>query len=169
MSKNDLNITLIAAMSKNNVIGDNNRLPWRLPTDLAHFREKTVGNYILMGRKTFESLGSKPLPLRKNIVLSKSIKETDLKDTLFMSSFKEAVKRVSNYTDQLIVIGGSQIYQTALPYANNLIITEVDLDIEGDAYFPKITQDWKIEKETDWMIDPLSPQNLRYRIKYYKK
>jgi dihydrofolate reductase len=121
-----MRISLIAALSRNRVIGLENRLPWRLPEDLKRFKELTMGHPVLMGRKTAESIG-KPLPGRLNLVVSR----TGL-------SLKEAIDRArESGTDELFVIGGEQIYRQTLPLADRLYLTLVDSEVEGDAFFPE--------------------------------
>lgn len=130
-------ISLIAAMDRNRLIGNKNQLPWHLPADFAHFKSVTMGKPILMGRKTYESIG-KPLPGRTNIVLSRN-PETHFEGVTCVSSFEEAVAAVPD-VEEIMIIGGSTIYQMLLPVANRLYITYVDAEFEGDAWFPKIDE-----------------------------
>lgn len=128
------NITLLAALGKDRSIGRGNELPWHLPDDLKRFKALTLDHTLLMGRKTAESLG-RCLPNRTNLVLTRSGK-VPYKGMLAVSSFEEALK----YADQspLLVIGGGEIYQQALPLANRLRLTYVDAICEGaDAFFPE--------------------------------
>jgi dihydrofolate reductase len=122
-------ITLIAAYSKNKVIGIDNKLPWHLPEDLKRFKALTLGKNIVMGRKTFESIG-RPLPGRTNIVLSKSGFKAE--GVVVYDSIPDII---NDYSD-IIVIGGEQIYKTFLLLADVLEITEIDKEFEGDAFFP---------------------------------
>jgi dihydrofolate reductase len=136
-------ISIIAAIGKNNEIGQNNRLLCRLPADLKHFKQITWGHTVVMGRKTFESLPNGPLPHRKNIVISSSV---DLKPEGAKSYpsldfvFTELV-----HENEIFIIGGSQIYQQLLPRADKLYLTQIHADFpEADAFFPKINyNEWQ--------------------------
>ena len=126
-------ISLIAAMDKNRLIGNKNQLPWHLPADFAHFKSVTMGKPIIMGRKTYESIG-KPLPGRSNIVLSRN---TDLqfKGVTCVNSFDAAVEAVPD-VEEVMIIGGSAIYEMLLPQIDRMYLTYVDAEFEGDAWFP---------------------------------
>ncbi|NOR43935.1 MAG: type 3 dihydrofolate reductase [Gammaproteobacteria bacterium] len=126
-------ISIIAAMDRNNLIGNNNQLPWHLPADFAHFKSVTMGKPIVMGRKTFESIG-KPLPGRTNIVLSRNA-ETQFEGVICVTAFEDALAVVSD-ADEVMVIGGSSIYEMLLPQINRMYFTFVDAAFEGDAWFP---------------------------------
>lgn len=126
-------VSVIAALARNRVIGIENRLPWRLPEDLAHFKALTLGHPILMGRKTFESLG-RPLPGRTNIVITRN------PDYLFegcqvADSIPAAIAMCAG-SDELFFIGGAELYAQAIPLADRLYLTEVDIEAKGDAWFP---------------------------------
>lgn len=128
-------LTLIVAKARNGVIGRDNTLPWRLPEDLAHFKRTTMGAPIVMGRKTWESIG-RPLPGRRNIVVSRNrglrIEGCDVANSL------EEAQRLCVGVEQIFLIGGAQLYAEALPSADRLVVTEIDADVEGDAMFPPI-------------------------------
>jgi dihydrofolate reductase len=126
-------ISIIAAMDRNNLIGNNNQLPWHLPADFAHFKSVTMGKPIIMGRKTFESIG-KPLPGRTNIVLSRNAK-TQFEGVICVTAFEDALA-VAADADEVMVIGGSSIYEMLLPQINRMYFTFVDAAFEGDAWFP---------------------------------
>ncbi len=132
-------IALIWAMARNRVIGRNNALPWRLPADMKHFRELTTGHPVLMGRKTFESLG-RPLPNRTNIVIT-SDRRYAPKGCLVAHSLDEAVElaivHVPPIDPEIFVIGGQKLYTQMLSRADRLYITQVETDAEGDAWFPE--------------------------------
>jgi dihydrofolate reductase len=134
-------ITLISAYSKNKVIGVDNKLPWHLPEDLKRFKSLTLGKNIVMGRKTFESIG-RPLPGRTNIVLSKSGFKAD---GVFVY---DSIPNILNDFKDIVVIGGEQIYKTFLYYADTLEITEIDKEFEGDAFFPEFNN-FYLEKRED--------------------
>jgi dihydrofolate reductase len=126
-------ISVIAALAKNRVIGIENRLPWRLPEDLAHFKALTLNHPILMGRKTFESLG-RPLPGRTNIVITRN--PNYCKDGCLVAASLPAAIALCKDADELFVIGGAELYAQAIPLADRLYLTEVDVEVEGDAWFP---------------------------------
>ncbi|MCG9695811.1 type 3 dihydrofolate reductase [Shewanella sp. Isolate11] len=128
-----MKIAMIAAMANKRVIGKDNQMPWHLPEDLRHFKAMTLGKPVVMGRKTFESIG-KPLPGRHNIVISRQADLT-IEGVSCVTSFDEAIALVGE-CDELVIIGGGQLYQALLPRADKLYITEIDLDVEGDTYFP---------------------------------
>lgn len=127
-------ISIIAAMARNHVIGIENRLPWRLPEDLRHFKALTTGHHILMGRKTYESLG-KPLPGRTSVVISRS-EGLQLPGCIVVNSIEEAVGACDG-DDEIFFIGGAELYRQALNYADRIYLTEIRADFEGDAWFPE--------------------------------
>lgn len=135
-------LSMIVAMSKNRVIGRDNQLPWHLPADLKHFKAVTMGKPIVMGRKTFESIG-RPLPGRTNVVLTRD-KHWTAEGVLVFSSIEDALKDLSD-EEEVMVIGGSQIYTALLPKAGRLYLTEIDLIVtDGDAFFPELSSsEWK--------------------------
>ena len=139
-------VSLIVAMAKNRVIGVNNQLPWHLPADLKHFKATTMAKPIVMGRKTWESIG-RPLPGRFNIVISRqsgyategAVVAPDLASALTLARQEAG----SSGLDEVCVIGGETIYRQALDEVTKMYITEVDLEPEGDAWFPEIElNDW---------------------------
>ena len=137
-----MRISLIAAMGKDRVIGIENRLPWRLPADMKHFRALTMGKAVLMGRKTFESIG-KPLTGRTNIVVSRDPDFLPAGVTV-ASSIAEALAVGEQSDDEVMVIGGASFYAQLLPRAQRLYLTEVHHDFAGDAYFPAWNPgDWR--------------------------
>ncbi len=127
-------ISLIVAMAQNGVIGSDNSLPWRLPEDLRRFRAFTLGKPILMGRKTFESLG-RPLPGRTNLVLTRD-RGWFAPGVIVVHSVEEALSQ-SGSSDELVVIGGAQIYRLVLPVARRIYLTHVHADVPGDITFPE--------------------------------
>lgn len=152
---------MIAAMTRNHVIGINNTLPWRLPADLKQFKTITMGKPILMGRKTFESIG-KALPGRTNIILTQQ--SFNAPECLIVHSIPEALQLVQDY-EEVIVIGGAQIYQTLLPFATRLYLTIIETELEGDAFFPKWNNnEWKIVQETYREKDNDNPYDLRFMV-----
>lgn len=133
-------ISIIVAYAKNRAIGKNNQLPWHLPADLKHFKTLTMGKPIVMGRKTFESIG-KPLPGRRNIVISRTKTFENCEN---FQSLDDALKTLQAESE-IMIIGGATIYAQALPMTNRIYATEVDTVIqEADAFFPEINQRaWK--------------------------
>ena len=135
-------LALIVAYSKNRAIGKDNQLPWRLPSDLAHFKRQTSGHPIIMGRKTWESIG-RPLPNRHNIVVTRR-GEGDFTGATVVPSIEAAVAAVTD-TDTAYVIGGAQLYEQALPLVERIIATEIDIHIDGDAFFPALDPEvWEV-------------------------
>ena len=135
-------LTLIVARARNGVIGRDNTLPWRLPEDLQHFKRTTMGAPVIMGRKTWDSIG-RPLPGRRNIVVSRN---RDLRiEGAEMAASLEDAQRLCVGVEQVFLIGGAQLYAEALPSADRLIITEIDADVEGDAFFPAVDRSKWIE------------------------
>lgn len=128
-------VKIVVAYSDNRTIGRDNALPWRLPGDLKHFKQTTLGHPIVMGRKTWESLG-RPLPGRRNIVISRQPGYAAAGASVF-GSLAEALHDCKD-EDSVSVIGGAQIYRLALPLADEIAATEVHAEVEGDAHFPPI-------------------------------
>lgn len=133
-SENRKNLALIVAMTPEGVIGKNGTLPWRLPEDLAHFKRQTLGHAIIMGRKTFESIG-RPLPGRRNIVVTRS-PSAQFPGCEVAKGLAEAVALARTTDDEPFVIGGAAIYAEALPWVTRLVITDVLQSTDGDTYFP---------------------------------
>lgn len=154
-----MKLSLIVAAAQNNVIGRNNELPWHLPQDLKYFKATTLGKPIIMGRKTFESIG-KPLPGRTNIVVTR---QTDwhFAGVLVANSVTAAIEMAEQFrneqhklADEVMVIGGAEIYRHALPLATKVYLTRINVDIEGDAFFTELSeQDWMKVSEIPGDID----------------
>lgn len=148
-----MNITLVVAASDNNVIGNDNQLLWHLPTDLRFFKNTTWGLPILMGRKTFASLGCKNLPGRLNLILTKQ-KDIDFKGATMVHSIQDAIN-IAQQMDykQLMVIGGGQIYELALPLAQTIMLTRVHATLDGDTFFPTLSTEWEKTSSTFYPSD----------------
>ena len=136
-------LTIVVAKAANNVIGNNNELIWHLPNDLKHFKNLTSGHPIIMGRKTFESIG-KPLPNRTNIVITRN-QNWGQEGILVANSLEEAIEKGRKIDSEIFIIGGGNIYAQAMNFVDVLEVTEVHQEFEGDTKFPEI--DLKIWKE----------------------
>ena len=131
-----MRLTIIVAMGRNRVIGFANALPWKLPADLRRFKRLTMGHHLLMGRKTFESIG-RPLPGRTSVVITRNRRYRAAEGVHAVQSFEEAAALAERAgDDEAFVIGGAEIYALALPRADRLIVTRVHADFEGDTWFP---------------------------------
>lgn len=142
-----MKISIIVAMASNRVIGLNNKMPWHLPADLKRFRKITMGSPILMGRKTFESIG-RPLPGRTNIIISRNPAYKQ-DGCLVINDLETAIKTGCQMAGEIFIIGGSDLYQALLPVADTLYITKIDKNFEGNTFFPEINPaDWlEMERE----------------------
>lgn len=133
-----MTISIIAAMGNNRVIGRSGALPWHIPEDLRRFRELTFGHTVIMGRRTFEAIG-RPLPGRKNVIVTRQPSYSQ-EGAVIACSLDEAVK-LSGPAGEIFVCGGGEIYRQALPLCTKIFLTVVDLDPEGDTFFPLIPAD----------------------------
>lgn len=137
-----MTFSLIVATTLNSVIGKDNQMPWHLPADLAWFRQNTTGKPVIMGRKTFESIG-RPLPKRTNIVLSHQPFEHE--GVVWKGSLESAVDFVRDF-DEIMLIGGGELFKQYLPQADKLYLTQIQAELDGDTFFPQLNWDeWKIE------------------------
>jgi dihydrofolate reductase len=129
-------VALVAAVARGGVIGRDGGIPWRLPEDLAHFKAVTTGHAVVMGRKTWESIPDRfrPLPDRRNVVVTRD-REWQATGAERASSVEDALELLAG-DERVFVIGGAEIYAAALPHADELVLTEIDLDVEGDSFFP---------------------------------
>lgn len=144
-------ISLIAAMGRNRVIGKDNALPWRLPADMKRFKNLTLGKPIIMGRKTFESIG-RPLPGRTNIIITRD-KDFHAQGCVILHSLDEAITSADG-AEELMVIGGSSVFQQFLPYAKRIYLTIIDEDIEGDVFFPEFDKnEWHERERIEYQPD----------------
>ena len=145
-------ITIIVAMGKNREIGADNQLLWHLPKDLKHFKELTSGHPIIMGRKTYESIG-KPLPNRTNIVISRK-NDWFEEGILIVGSIKEALKFAKKIDENVFILGGGTIYEQTIDLADQLEVTLVDAELKADTFFPKIDEKkWLKTNETTHQKD----------------
>lgn len=161
MSEPQVSIALIAAMSRNRVIGVDQHLPWHLPQDLAHFKRMTWKKPLIMGRSTFASIG-KPLPSRYNIVLTRNT-AFQVEGVQVCHTLEDALGEAQRYAveqrqDEVMVIGGGEIYAQAMPYADCLNLTEIALTLDGDTHFPPIDERvWEEVSREDGVPDEGQP------------
>ena len=143
-------ISHIVAMSNNQVIGINNDLPWSLKDDLAHFKKYTTGKIIIMGRKTFESIG-RPLPNRDNFVISSTLNSVDGVSIFPSLDDALAAANAQNTHDEIAIIGGGYLFRDSINIFTKLVLTRVNCSIEGDVFYPKIDFNrWKLEGKEDF-------------------
>lgn len=161
-------VSLIAAMGKNREIGYKGDVPWngKLPADFAYFKETTMGRPIIMGRRTFDSIGRKPLPGRKNIVITRQFQQ-QAEGAEMVESLEAALER-ARYNGEVFVIGGAEIYRMALPIASYLYLTRIDADFPADTFFPEFDPaEWRLIGDTPGIEDE---KNLfPYRFQVFEK
>lgn len=155
-------LSIIVAVAENNVIGKDNQLIWHLPEDLKRFKQLTTGHTIIMGRKTFESIG-RVLPNRKHIVLCKSNRlEIQDENVQVISAIKLLDKYIQS-EEENFVIGGASIYELLMPYVNKMYITKIHQNFEGDVYFPKVNEEeWRITLKENGLKDEKNPYDYEY-------
>jgi dihydrofolate reductase len=159
-------ISLVAAVSDNNVIGYKNRVPWRMPADVKFFKNLTMNHTVIMGRKTYQSL-DKPLSGRINIVISRN-KDFLPAGCLVASSFEDALN-LCNENEEVFIIGGEKIYRSSIAFADKIYLTRIHADFEGDTYFPEINHaHWIVEKSVRYEPDEKNPYPWSF-ILYCKK
>ena len=163
-----MKIAMIAAVAENNAIGINNKMPWYLPGDLRYFKAVTMGKPIIMGRKTFDSL-RKPLPGRTNIVITRD-KDWSHEGVKVVHSLQDAISLAEdvaliNGNDELMVIGGAEIYRQALPQADRLYLTRVYQSFKGDAFFPELNDaEWQEVAREDQHSEDEEPLKFSYLV-----
>lgn len=183
-----MHLSLIAAMSKNRVIGLNNGIPWKLPSDMRKFKETTTGKIVVMGRRTWDSMGRKPLPNRLNFIITKDEKLADsfayTNPTVFgFTALMPALhyaSQVEAKTDEVMIIGGASLYTECLPMAKRVYLSTVDIECEGDTFFPVEDFDWikyqfnlvESEEITDpksYLVSDETKQPLTYRYEVFER
>jgi dihydrofolate reductase len=159
-----MKITAIVAVGKNNVIGKDNQIPWYLPEDLKWFKKQTLGHAVVMGRKCFESIG-RPLPKRTNIIITRDIFYL-VQGCQVVHSISDALQLAKNEGEtEVFIIGGGEIYTQTLSIYDKIILTEVEIDAEGDVFFPKIdASDWKMAFEEKHEKDEKNEWNYTFKI-----
>ncbi len=164
-----MQISMIAAMAKNRVIGAKNSMPWHLPADLKHFKQTTLGKPVIMGRKTYESIG-KALPKRLNIVLTTE-PNFSLPDATVVNSCEQAIELAEQYCQQqqqtnpeVMIIGGGTLYQHFLKDCHKLYLTFIDLQVDGDTFFPDFTADysWQETERRAMQADECNPVDYQF-------
>jgi dihydrofolate reductase len=161
-----MNISLIVAMAENRVIGNNGQMPWHLSADLKKFRAITTGFPIIMGRKTFESIG-RPLPNRTNLIISND-SDYQAAGCLVFNDIDRALAHADQLADQVFIIGGSTLYEALLPVANTLYLTQIHQNFAGDTWFPEFSRDEWIEVTREDIINDPSV-NFNYSFVQFKK
>ena len=154
-------LSLIAAMANDRVIGLNNQMPWHMPADLAHFKQVTLGKPVVMGRKTFDSIG-RLLPGRRNVVISRQVKPDGFTAD-WVNSLDDALALLSA-EPEVMVIGGAELYRQTLPMADRLYLSEFALEVAGDAYFPdyQAAGTWRVIAESEHCADQLNAHYCRF-------
>ena len=156
---------MIAAMANNRVIGSDNGMPWHLPADLRHFKTITSGKPVVMGRNTFESIG-RPLPNRTNIVVTGN-PDFEAEGVVIVTSLDAALKLAAEHTDEaeeVMVIGGGKVYEALLPHADVLYLTYIDLEVNGDTFFPDYQNqgEWQELHHQACQADEKNPHNYTF-------
>tara|TARA_B110000014_G_scaffold61781_1_gene41843 strand:+ start:211 stop:720 length:510 start_codon:yes stop_codon:yes gene_type:complete len=167
----DLIISHVVAMSNNWVIGVNNDLPWSLKDDLAHFKKYTTGKIIIMGRKTYESIG-RPLPNRVNYVISSTLK--DIEGVSIFTSLEDAIEAAKIYNldqdiaNEIAIIGGGYLFRDSIHSFNKLVLTRVDCSIDGDVYYPEIDfNNWELISSNKFLKN--KDNQYDFTVETYKK
>ncbi|MBU1424035.1 MAG: dihydrofolate reductase [Gammaproteobacteria bacterium] len=158
-------LSIIVAMARNRTIGVNNTLPWRCPEDLKHFKTLTMGHHMIMGRKTFDSIG-KPLPGRTTVVVTRNA-ELKIEGCTIAHSLQEAID-VCAGDPEIFIVGGADLYRQAVSLVDTLYITEIQQDVEGDAHFPEF--DASVWQEASREVrSQETPQPLEYHFVTYRR
>jgi dihydrofolate reductase len=157
-----MTLSIIVAVSENNVVGINNRLPWYLPADLKRLKSVTMGHHLIMGRRTFESLG-RPLPGRTSVVITRN-KNYKAEGAVVVSSLKEALEVVKNDAEPFI-FGGGEVFREALPMVNRIHMTRIHQDFDGDTFFPELNEsEWKETLREDYEPDEKNKYSYSFII-----
>ncbi|MGC9402252.1 type 3 dihydrofolate reductase [Vibrio genomosp. F10 str. 9ZC157] len=154
-------ISMIAAMADDRVIGKDNQMPWHLPADFAWFKRCTLGKPVIMGRKTYDSIG-RPLPGRQNIVISRD-ESLSIEGVLTVTSIDEALKQAGD-VDEVMIIGGGAIYSACLPMATKLYVTFIDAKIEGDTQFPSWGSDFEEGYVEHYTADEKNAYDMKFTV-----
>ena len=160
-----MDISMIVAVAKNWVIGKDNHLLWHLSGDMKHFRALTTGNVVIMGRKTFESIG-KPLPNRRNIILSRSLEK--IEGCELYSDIENLLSDPTLKHEKIFIMGGGEIYRLFLPLAKRIFLTHVDVEVAGDTTFPEIGEEWIEYSREAFQADEKNDYNFEF-VNYIRK
>ncbi|MEM1319298.1 MAG: dihydrofolate reductase [Bacteroidota bacterium] len=157
-------ISAIVATANNRVIGKNNDIPWYLPADLKYFKATTIHHHIIMGRNCYESIG-RPLPKRTNIIMTRN-PFFSVTNCLIVHSLEEALQIAQdNGEEEVFIIGGAQIYELSLPYLDRLYLTEVDLEVKGDVFFPELDwSEWQESSRSAHQADEKNPHDYVFKV-----
>lgn len=156
-------LAMIAAVAKNNVIGKDGKMPWHIPYDLKYFQAITRGNTVIMGRKTFESIG-KPLPDRENVIIT-SDKHFHPDGVVVFHTIEDALHHSRQEDRPVFVIGGETLYRQFLPFADRLYLTRIEDDFEGDTFFPEIDiVEWQIKSWEPGILDEQNPYVYDFEV-----
>ncbi len=154
-------ISMIAAMANDRIIGKDNQMPWHLPADFAWFKRCTLGKPVVMGRKTYESIG-RPLPGRQNIVISRDssllIEGVDV-----VTSIEAAIEKAGE-VDEVMIIGGGSVYQACLPKSERLYVTHIDADLDGDTQFPDWGEGWQEIAQESYSADEKNAYDMKFVV-----
>ncbi|MEZ8083005.1 type 3 dihydrofolate reductase [Enterovibrio norvegicus] len=156
-----MKISMIAAMAKNRIIGKDNTMPWHLPADFGWFKRNTLGKPVIMGRKTYESIG-RPLPGRRNIIISRN-SEWMAEGVESVTSIEQALTLVEG-VEEAVIIGGGTIYEASLPKADRLYLTFIDAEIDGDTCFPAWGEGWNTSHSEHYVADEKNKYNMQFVV-----
>lgn len=156
-----MKISMIAAMAKGRVIGKDNAMPWHLPADFTWFKQNTLGKPVIMGRKTFESIG-RPLPGRRNIVISRD--ENWSAEGVESTTSIDAAIALAGDVEEAVIIGGGTIYEASMPRADKLCLTFIDADIDGDTCFPDWGEGWAETHRESYQADEKNRYNMEFVV-----
>jgi dihydrofolate reductase len=155
-----MNLSIIVALSENNVVGINNQLPWHLSADLKRVKALTMGHHLIMGRKTFESIG-KPLPGRTNVIITRN-NNYHADGITVVSSLNEALEKAKD-DNEAFIFGGGEIFREALPVVNKIYMTRIHQNFEGDTRFPELNpEEWKVISRQDFNSDEKNNYNYSF-------
>ncbi|MFA0447752.1 diacylglycerol kinase [Vibrio breoganii] len=154
-------VSMIAAMANNRIIGKDNQMPWHLPADFTWFKKCTMGKPVIMGRKTYESIG-RPLPGRHNIVISRDA-ELTIEGVTTVTSIESALEVVTD-EPEVMIIGGGSIYEHCLPMAHKLYLTYIDLEVDGDTQFPDWGEGWKQIHLEQYFSDEKNAHDMQFVV-----
>lgn len=157
-------ISLLVAHDKNYVIGFQNAMPWHIPEELQYFKKVSMNKAVIMGRKTFESIG-RPLPGRLNIVITRN-EDYEAEGITVVHSLEDALEAAKDYSEEKVVIGGAEIFKLALPIADRLYSTVIDHEFEGDTYFPSYKNDWKVVSASE---DHFTKDGIQYTYYVFER